>query len=74
MAKRQELLNTLVATSLLWWSVSWNLTSSQVSRLRGVQQNMLLKMISLRVKSEETKAEVMARANRKISKLRKFAN
>ena len=69
---RLELLNSLVSHSLFWCSGSWNLTKRQESKLRGVQQKMLLKMVGIRPVTDETKPEYMARANRRLKHLKTF--
>ena len=45
LGERFRLLDTLVASTLFWCSGSWNLTLKQMSKLLGIQQKMLQKMI-----------------------------
>ena len=62
-----------VCTSLFRCSGSWNLTATQVSKLRGIQQAMLHKMIALRRRDDEPLQVFMERLNSKIKRL-KIAN
>ena len=54
--RRYKLLFTLVQTALCWCWSSWNLTVTQLSKIRGVQQSVMRKMLCLhrekRVNSE----------------------
>ena len=45
---RLQLLSLLVGHSLFWCSGSWNLTARQVSKVRGLQQDILHKMVRLK--------------------------
>ena len=69
-SKRIELLETLVASSLFWCSGSWNLTRGQESKLRGLQQNMLRKMLGWRPFSSESKSDYMERLCRRLKHLK----
>ena len=63
---------SVVRNTLFWCSGSWNLTKTQVAKLRGVQQKMMRKMLGLRVLPHEEKADYMIRVNRKINHLRQL--
>ena len=67
---RLELLTVLVSTSLFWCSGSWNLTARQCTKLRGIQQQMLQRMLGSRPCSEETKEEFMIRTNSKLKEIK----
>ena len=55
--QRFRLLVVLVVCSVFWCSDSWNLTSRQISELRGVQLRMLQKIVRCRPRPGEA-AEV----------------
>ena len=46
--KRLKLLGCLVENALFWCAGSWNLTQAQLSKLRGVQQTMIRKMLCIK--------------------------
>ena len=64
--QRLSLLQLLVASSLFWCSGSWNLTARQVSKLKGLQQKMLRKMITVRRITHEDTAAHVARLHSRI--------
>ena len=74
MKDRLELLSSLVKTSLFWCAASWNLTSRQVSKVKGIQQKMLHKMIRLSQRLDEDKMSFMTRLNSKIKHLKILHN
>jgi len=65
---RFRLLGVLVACSLFWCSGSWNLTSRQISKLRGVQLKMLRKIVGCRLRPGETAETFMERWNAKVKR------
>ena len=67
---RLKLLTNLVSSSLFWCAGSWNLTARQRSKLRGVQQDMLQKMITLRRLPDEDSQTFMSRLRHKIKRLK----
>ena len=67
---RFQLLSSLVANSLFWCAGSWNLTARQVSKLGGLQQSILHKMVALRRRPEEDDETFMIRLNSKIKRLK----
>ena len=71
---RFQLLSSLVATSSFWSAGSWNLTARQVSKLRGLQQSILHKMVALRRMPEEGDEAYMMRLNSKIKRLKQSHN
>lgn len=70
LGNRSQLLQSLVPTTLFWCSGSWNLTAKQVSKLRGVQQDMLQKMVTLSRRPHEETADYMYRLRHKIMHLK----
>jgi len=64
------LLSLLVGHSLFWCSGSWNLTSRQFSKIRGLQQDMLHKMVRLRRPQGENIECFMERLNSKIMRIK----
>ena len=70
LSSRLSLLSTLVSTSLFWCCGSWNLTARQVSKLKGMQQQMLHKMVALRRHDGESQTLFMARFHSKIKTLK----
>jgi len=67
---RLRLLTLLVVSSLFWCSGSWNLTSRQVSKLRGVQLKMLQKIVGCRPEPLETHEAFMERWNSKVKRIK----
>ena len=59
--RRYKLLFSLVKTALCWCWSSWNLTGSQLARIRGAQQSMMRKMLGLRRQDSETLENHVAR-------------
>ena len=74
LGRRLALLDTLVATSLFWCAASWNLTQKQTSKLRGLQSDMLHKMITLKRLPAEPDSDFMTRLNSKIKHLKAHHN
>ena len=67
---RLQLLVAVVVSVLLYCSGSWNLTKTQISKIRGVQQSMLQKMVrSLRQPDEPIEA-FMQRWRRRIKRVK----
>jgi len=66
--QRFRLLVVLVVCSLFWCSGSWNLTSRQISKLRGVQLKMLQKIIGCRPRPGEAVEVFMERWNAKVKR------
>ena len=67
---RLRLLDNLVSSSLFWCSASWNLTQRQSSKLRGLQLDMLHKMLTLKRGSDEEQSVFMLRLNSKSKHLK----
>lgn len=67
--RRLSYLETLVSSVLFWAAGSWKLTLRQRQCLRGVQQNMLRKMIGLRSLTGDTVEDYCRRANCRIRQL-----
>ena len=65
-----ETCGNLVSNSLFWCAGSWNLTKRQVSKLRGLQLDMLHKMVSLQRLPNEADDCFMTRLNSKIKRLK----
>ena len=63
---RLILLDILVSSSLFWCAGSWNLTHTQQTKLRGVQQSMIRKMLGLRCRSHESLEEFCIRYARSV--------
>ena len=68
--RRYKLLFTLVQTALCWCWSSCNLTVTQLSKIRGVQQTMMRKMLCLRREKSETLEDYMHKANSKVKCLK----
>ena len=66
MKPRLKLLRLLVACALFWCAGSWNLTTVQLAKLRGVQQAMIRKMLGLRAHDGETVADFCERHARSV--------
>ena len=67
---RLLLLNSLVSNSLLWCSGSWNLTTVQLSKTRGLQQELLQKMIVVQRGRDEPMDEFMERWRSRIKSVK----
>jgi hypothetical protein len=67
-----RLLSVVVSTSLFWCSGSWNLTVRQISKLRGIEQSMLQKMILVTRQEHESTPEFMRRLRTKINRLKEL--
>jgi hypothetical protein len=70
LGNRFQLLQSLVSTSLFWCAGSWNLTAKQASKLRGVQQDMLQKMVRLSRRPGKETDDYMYRLRLKIKRLK----
>ena len=67
---RLRLLQVLVSSPLFWCCGSRNLTAGQLSKLRGIQQNMLQKMLPVRRREGEQAQEHTMRTNSRINGLK----
>ena len=65
--KRIELLKSVVEPSLFWCAGTWLLNQSQKSNLRGLQRDMVMKMIRPRRKKDEFDDQFFPRTHRYIS-------
>ena len=67
---RLGLVGSLVSTSVFWYAGSCNLTCRQISKLKGVQQSMLEKMIVCRRRNDGQVGESMERWHSRIKQLK----
>ena len=70
MKDRLQILGLVTASSLFWCSGSWNLTSVQLAKLRGMQQKMIRWMLHIRRRSSESLDLYMTRCARTVKGIR----
>jgi len=67
--KRLKLMTVALHSALFWCAGSWNLTTVQLSKLRGIQQRMIRKMVGSRRSNDESLADYMVRSARTVKHL-----
>ena len=71
---RLLLLVSLVASCLLWCCSSWNATGKQISKIKGLQQAMLQKMIPVKRWEGESMDRFMQRFHSRIKRVKQANN